>query len=180
MHSKCHNNLHSSLLYFSCIMGRRDTAAPYDLIVLQKIELFTSPYIIIQQIMTIFICLDNNNGVSFNRRRQSRDKAIIEDIISTVNGEELCITQYSEKLFSEYDIKIQTTDIISNERFFFAENTHLSPIANKISTLIVYRWGKVYPCDTYLDIDLDAFKLISSTEFQGNSHKNIIKEIYTK
>ena len=35
--------------------------------------------------MTIIVCLDDKNGLSFNNRRQSRDKILIEDIIQTYN-----------------------------------------------------------------------------------------------
>ena len=39
--------------------------------------------------MIIFICTDNKNGILFNRRRQSRDEAVLKDILETA-GEKIC------------------------------------------------------------------------------------------
>ena len=39
--------------------------------------------------MTVFICLDDKNGMLFNHRRQSRDKAVIEDMLSFAGYEKI-------------------------------------------------------------------------------------------
>lgn len=49
--------------------------------------------------MYIIICLDDNNGLAFNHRRQSQDRIVAEDISKTVGEKKLWITDYSRKLF---------------------------------------------------------------------------------
>ena len=41
--------------------------------------------------MKIIVCLDDNSGMMFNRRRQSRDRVVIDDIIACAQGGELCV-----------------------------------------------------------------------------------------
>ena len=47
--------------------------------------------------MKVIVCLDDALGMMFNRRRQSRDKKVIEDMCSTTNT--LRIAPFSESLF---------------------------------------------------------------------------------
>ena len=42
--------------------------------------------------MTVILCLDDRCGMAFNNRRQSRDKAVINDILTHLNGERLIIS----------------------------------------------------------------------------------------
>ena len=41
--------------------------------------------------MYIIICLDDNNGLAFNHRRQSQDRIVAEDIRKTVGEKKLWI-----------------------------------------------------------------------------------------
>ena len=58
------------------------------------------------------------------------------------------------------------------------ENLSLAPYWEKIERLIVFRWNRVYPADMWLDITLaeDGWKLLTTTEFVGNSHEKITEE----
>ena len=53
---------------------------------------------------------------------------------------------------------------------------------DRIEEVIVYKWNRRYPTDTYFDLDLAAlgFRLASSEEFAGYSHEKITKETYRK
>lgn len=44
--------------------------------------------------MKIIICLDNNNGLMFNNRRQSRDSKIIENIFEIIGSANLYINDF--------------------------------------------------------------------------------------
>ena len=137
--------------------------------------------------MKIIVCVDDNNGLMFNKRRQSRDSVLIQDIITNLNSGNLLIDPFSEKLFSNSDID---TFFISEEflneaepdDYCFVENHPLSEHISRIDELIIYRWNRKYPADTYLDIDPTALgmALISTTEFAGSSHDKITKELYRK
>ena len=45
--------------------------------------------------MKIFICLDDNNGMMFNGRRQSRDEAVVKDILDFAGEEKVWVSSYS-------------------------------------------------------------------------------------
>lgn len=137
--------------------------------------------------MKIIVCVDDNNGMMFNKRRQSRDRVLIQDIIANLDGSNLLIAPYSEKLFEDSDIDaFFISDFILDEAepddFCFIENIALKKYASKINELIIYRWNRKYPADTYLDIDPTSLgmKLITTTEFVGSSHDKTTKELYRK
>ena len=51
--------------------------------------------------MNVIICLDQNNGMLFNNRRQSRDRIVRKNILEYINGAKLYMDEYSFKQFSE-------------------------------------------------------------------------------
>ena len=75
--------------------------------------------------MNVIVCLDDKNGMLFNKRRQSQDK---------------------------------------------------------INTLIIYKWNRIYPADLHFDINVNdvSWELIDSEEFNGSSHEKITREIYRR
>ena len=48
--------------------------------------------------MKVFVCVDDGFGMAFNGRRQSRDSAVVEDILATCGGKPR-MDERSEKLF---------------------------------------------------------------------------------
>ena len=50
----------------------------------------------------IIVCLDDNGGMLFNNRRQSRDRVVCEDVVKNLNGEKLFISPFSQILFENY------------------------------------------------------------------------------
>ena len=52
--------------------------------------------------MHVILCADDRNGMMFHRRRQSRDRAVLEDIEKLRAGKKLLMNKYSDKMFSEY------------------------------------------------------------------------------
>ena len=131
--------------------------------------------------MHVMICLDEQNGMLFNGRRQSRDRAVIEDAVKTAGGR-LWTTEYSQALFG---LDSAVTDERMLERagendYCFVENQALQPYEDRISSVTVYRWNRRYPSDQKLDISLQDWVLESQTEFSGFSHERITKEVYRK
>ena len=118
-----------------------------------------------------------NGATVFNSRRCSKDKAVIEDIISCF-GESIKVTEFSKELFINTDISvISSLDELNENDIFFFEDIPFSLISEKVDTLIVYRWDRVYPLGKALEIHKN-FKLISTEQISGNSHDVIIKEVY--
>ncbi len=135
--------------------------------------------------MKVIVCVDDNNGMMFNNRRQSRDRILIEDVLSSIKGGRLFIAPYSKILFEHSDTHIESElllDKATPDDYCFIENKALLPYSDKIDELIIYRWNRKYPADMYLDIDPEALsmKLESTTEFAGSSHEKITKELYKK
>ena len=44
--------------------------------------------------MIAIVCLDENNGMFFNERRQSKDRYVIRDIVHMVENNTLYIKEY--------------------------------------------------------------------------------------
>ncbi len=134
--------------------------------------------------MTAVVCIDNRNGMMFNKRRQSRDSVLIDDLMGLCKGKVLHMCPYSASLFENYRENILTDESFpetagENDICFF-ENKDPSPYAESIDKLIVYRWNRHYPSDLKLTLDMSGYKLQNRTEFKGSSHDKITREEYTK
>ena len=133
--------------------------------------------------MRIIICLDDNNGMLFNNRRQGKDKKVIEDIGRLISEHKLYINEFSRELFKDQDVVIQDNflEICAEEDYCFVENVDLSKFKEKISSIIIYRWNRTYPYDMCFNTQLlSSYRLNSVYEFVGNSHDKIRREIYTQ
>lgn len=135
--------------------------------------------------MIPIVCVDERNGMLFAGRRQSQDRVLRQDILKEAQGHALWMNAYSVKQFSDNHCPniFIAEDYLAQageQDFCFVENQSLAPYLSRISTLLVYRWDRLYPADFYLDITLDTFILESVIEFDGYSHKKIQKERYRR
>ena len=110
--------------------------------------------------MNIIVCLEDKNGMMFNKRRLSQDVAIREDIYKNMDGKSLIMNDYSYKMFSK-------------------DEPNFEP---EIDKMIVYYWNRRYPSDLKFDIDFSngKWEIVSEKEFEGNSHDKITKKIILK
>ena len=130
--------------------------------------------------MTVYLCLDDRNGMLFNKRRQSRDSAVLEDIRSCI-ADVLTIDPFSEKLIAEAGIPYALApEVLPEDAHFFLENRPAAEVVSAASTLVIYRWNRHYPADVRFDADLSGFTLQSTADFPGTSHDTITKEVYTR
>ena len=129
--------------------------------------------------MTLYICLDDRNGLQFNRRRQSRDAAVLEDIRNQLAGP-LLIDPFSEKLIREAEIPYVLAPETAGD--FFSEDVPSEELLAQVTKLVIYRWNRHYPSDVQWNPDLAAmgFHLLETTEFPGKSHEKIPREVYEK
>ena len=136
--------------------------------------------------MTVIICVDERGGMLFNKRRVSKDRLVIKDLEKEVGDGILYISDFSEPLFADSEISVlsvsEPLSAAAKEDFAFIENFSLKEKTNNIERLIIYNWNRKYPYDFSLDIEplKCGFSLISTTDFKGNSHDKITKEIYVK
>ena len=135
--------------------------------------------------MTIYVCLDDRNGMQFNRRRQSRDAALLEDLRVSV-PEVLTIDPFSEKMILDAGIPyaLAPDDLaqLPPGSHFFVENRKAEVLLPLARRLVIYRWNRHYPADLRWGTDpKDAgFTLVEQCEFPGSSHETITKEVYTR
>ena len=135
--------------------------------------------------MNIILCLDKRNGMLFNRRRQSQDRVLRQRIADLTARSILRLNAYSAK---QFEPEIITHAEISENFLWeaqpgdwcFVENAALAPFLEKIESLVVFRWDRVYPADTRLDLALEDWTLTESVEFSGYSHETITMEVYRK
>ena len=60
------------------------------------------------------------------------------------------------------------------------ETAESEMIYEKIDTLIIYRWNRVYPYDRKLDIDMGRFERTGRIEFAGYSHDCVTKDTFRR
>lgn len=127
--------------------------------------------------MKLIICVDKNKGLAFNKRRQSRDEKLVADIMQLTEGAVLWIDEYSELLFEGCDYSIHDgSTAIGVEDYYFSERGIIPE--GDVSSYIVYNWGKAYPSDKKLEVDLKKLTLVDKKEFSGKSHDKIVRETY--
>lgn len=141
--------------------------------------------------MTVYIALDDDNGMMFNHRRQSQDRIMRQHMLEDCANHSLWIAEYSRKLFLLQDGTSLPSNIIVDDEFLdkagpndccFVENRSLTPYMDKIDTLVIFRWNCNYPDDFYFDASvLDSnWKKSSKTKFSGSSHDLITKEVWKR
>ncbi len=122
--------------------------------------------------MKVIVCVDENNGMLFNKRRVSKDRVIINDIEENI--EIINVLEFSEKLFNK------NINVVSNltDGYNFVETNSLKGLEKEINEIILYNFNRKYPSDLKLEIDLAKYKKVEESEFIGSSHEKITKTIY--
>lgn len=135
--------------------------------------------------MIVIVCIDDNYGMMFNRRRQSKDQVLRKEILHLVGSQRLWMNAYTNKQFSN----AHHPSIIIDENFLekaekgdycFVEDKDLSDYTEKIEQIILFKWNRSYPADAFLSLNIDEWTLIQSKDFVGHSHEKITKETYKK
>ncbi len=131
--------------------------------------------------MTLILCVDKNFGLMFNKRRQSRDSIVIEDIIKNLQGEPLFVSEYTAKLFDSAPFTL-CQDFTDIEGICFVEDKYDNSLLEKAEKVIIYNWGRAYPGDVTMNVAYlkSNFTLNEVATMAGTSHNEIIKEIYLK
>lgn len=135
--------------------------------------------------MKIIVCLDDKNGMLFNRRRQSKDAAQRRHLLAYTAPHRLWMNAYSAAQFENMDERIAVDEAFlekaADEDYCFVENADISAYADLVTEVIVYRWNREYPRDMIFPMERFSGKwqLVSREDFPGNSHKTITQEVYT-
>jgi len=135
--------------------------------------------------MTAIVCVCDGGGMLFSKRRVSRDRAVVENVVELSSGV-LFASEYSAKLFAESDASVIVAEnplsSAGEGDFAFVEEHSISEHIEKISTLVIYRWNRKYLFDFKLDIAPEdiGMQLSESSLLVGRSHDKITREIWRK
>ena len=93
--------------------------------------------------MRVIVCLDDKGGMTFNNRRQSRDRVLIADVVKMADGSKIFISQYSAMLFEESGASLvcdeHFLDLADSNGYCFVEDRALAPYADRIKEITVYK-----------------------------------------
>ena len=133
--------------------------------------------------MILITCVDENNGMMFNERRQSRDKILTKHICELAKDTKIWVNSFSKEIFEDQNNIIVDDEFInkiSQNEYCFIENISPLTLENKTEKIILYSWNRVYPADMYFDIKLEDWELESETEFAGSSHERITQKVFIR
>ena len=130
----------------------------------------------------VVVCIDDNQGMLFNHRRQSRDSHVYKDIAELTKT--IWLNHFSKVLFVDTSIQLQEDENFLEKsqggEWCFVENVDLTPYMDKVEQFIIYKWNRTYPADLRLNIDFNHWTLQQVREFKGSSHDKITREIYIR
>lgn len=137
--------------------------------------------------MILIACIDDDNGMMFNHRRQSQDRVLRERVLKMTDGSRLWMNHYSARQFeSDSAAQINIDDNFLNEaapgEYCFVEDLDVSPYKQWVEKIVLFKWNRRYPSDLRFNISINdhGWKLRQSTDFAGSSHEKITEEVYTK
>ena len=134
--------------------------------------------------MIAVVCVDDRGGMLFNRRRQSQDRVLREDLLALAAGRPVWMNGYSVAQFGPAagDLR-EAEDCLDRAgpgELCFVETADPAPWLERMEGLVLYRWNRRYPADLYCTVPLDRFVLDSRAEFAGSSHDVITREVYRR
>ncbi len=134
--------------------------------------------------MKLIICLDDDGGMLFNHRRQSRDSKVVEKIIEFTDGCRLWVNEYSAKLFDKDKVCVSEDALEQSDDldYCFVENVDPIPYADKASTIYIFKWNRKYPSDMKFEYipSEHGMRLTKTEDFAGTSHDKIIMEVWER
>lgn len=137
--------------------------------------------------MIVMTFVDRNDGMMFNRRRQSQDRVLREHILGLAGDRPIWMSAYTARQFStEQQGRIKQAEsppsAAGRGEMCLVEGEMLLPHEAKLESMILFRWDRVYPADTYFDVPLEehGWRLVESLELQGHSHEKITQEVYQR
>lgn len=135
--------------------------------------------------MILCVAVDDKMGMTFHNRRQSQDKLLRKYLVEESKVSRLWMNFYTAK---QFDIPMEDHMMVDDaflekaaeDDYCFVEDQSVVKYEKRMKKIILFKWNRVYPADTYFDIPLSehGWKLTSVLEFEGNSHKKITKEVW--
>ena len=133
--------------------------------------------------LTLIACVDDAMGMTFNGKRQCKDRVMRERLLSRLDGVRLWMSEYSARLYGEAEgvcAHASYARRAKNGEAMLAEDS--VPSLRGVDTVILYKWNERYLADTFFPYDLgrEGFVLAETADFVGSSHERITEEIYKR
>ncbi|MBQ6851667.1 MAG: ribonuclease Z [Oscillospiraceae bacterium] len=134
--------------------------------------------------MILIVCLDDENGMMFNKRRQSMDRCIRERILTLCAEKPLWMNTYSAGQFREQTSNLHIAEnyleLAKEGEYCFVENTDVTKVVDRVERLVIFRWNRRYPADVKFPLELFSYRwtLTDKVDFSGTSHERITQEVY--
>ena len=134
----------------------------------QQLTVFFKPGPVAGTVPAVFLGIPAQGAAQMGTSLDCRNREVC-------NG----LRQIAEKLFAEYDVAVDDEMLTKagHGDVCFLENM-LPP--EDTTDLIVFKWNRRYPGDMHFEPTKNGFTLISSEDFEGNSHEKITMETYKK
>ena len=118
--------------------------------------------------MILMACVDGRNGMAFNCRRQSRDRAVRADLLAEVGEACLWVSGATARQFPAEEQSRLCVDESFLEKAgpgepCFVEDRSVAPFAGRVERVV---------------LSLEGWTLARREEFPGFSHEIITKEVY--
>lgn len=136
--------------------------------------------------MKIIVAIDDDNGMLFNKRRQSKDAVLRERILDISKGTVLWMNEYTRKQFSDVPAYVcvseKPMDEAGDGEYCFVEDMGVAAFEDKIEEMIIFRWNRRYPSDLQLDFNPIEYNMVltKSEDFKGTSHEKITVEVWKR
>lgn len=132
--------------------------------------------------ITAIVCIDDDMGLIFNKRRQSKDSELRKWILTFTDGKKLFMDSYTHGQFADepQEQLIVSDDYLSEMNdgdICFTEKNSAALPAD--CDYIVCRWNRRYPSDLKLSADPAAYHIELLAEITGSSHEKITIEHWT-
>ena len=138
--------------------------------------------------MKIIVAIDDNNGLLFNHRRLSKDRELRKRMLELVGDGKLLIGEFSRKQFRD-ELQEMPEKIVVDDDFLqraddgaycFIEDADVSGCFGEISEIILYKWNREYPADTFFSFPEEDYAMTAEEEFPGYSHEVITEQRYSR
>lgn len=133
--------------------------------------------------MILAFCIDDQGGLAFNHRRQSRDRALVADLLAEAGARPVFCLPYSAGLFDPGTVTVvDAPGAVSADGILFLENADPAVYIPHAEELLLYRWNRLYPADLTLrgkPVQW-GYRLQDTMDFAGTSHEKITRERYVK
>ena len=133
--------------------------------------------------MILVVCIDEKGGMLFNRRRQSQDRLLRQDLLQEAGGRAGWMNAYSARQFDPAPDNIRVAEDFPVQagpgEYCFFEDVDPVPWLDRAEMVILYHWNRHYPSDRpRFPQPLVGWSVKERVDFAGASHECITKEIF--